>query len=526
MQAPEYKIYFISIILTLLCSSCYKENQPPLIQSTTASPQTIKTGETTQLICNATDPDGDKLTFLWSSADGTFINGAGSDSVIWEAPDKSATYTISVFVNDGHFNALGTVNVMVEVNPHLSVTPTALDFGTKETEKKIEIKNNGTGTLIWTLSENLKWVTTDKISEEATTEANHVTVTVNRDGLEPGNYSGSLSITSNGDNQDIHVTMEVKEEPKLSVTPSELDFGEYENQKTIEIENTGNFILIWSIIENSHWLTVSPKSGNTTEETDQIILSVNRDELEPGNYSDTLLIYSNGGDQQVIVTIEEQEHSGYFTDERDGTTYQWVKIGDQFWMAENLAYLPKVNPPNGGSMNDPYYYVYGYGGMSVSEAKATETYKTYGVLYNWTAAMAEAAGSNANPSGVQGICPNGWHLPGDAEWEQLAQTINTRKGPYHQSGDNWNDVGNHLKATSGWNNLGNGTDDFGFSALPGGYRYYYGSFYHIRDTGYWWSTTENNDGNAWYRYLHYSNSDFSRTNYSRDYGFSIRCIRD
>src|SRR5574344_921488 len=105
-------------------------------------------------------------------------------------------------------------------------------------------------------------------------------------------------------------------------------------------------------------------------------------------------------------TIEETT-SGTFTDARDGNQYNWVKIGDQIWMAENLAYLPSVNMVADGSEDaaGSYYYVYGYDGTNVADAKATANYTTYGVLYNWTAALT--------------ACPTGWHLPTDAEWTTL-----------------------------------------------------------------------------------------------------------
>jgi uncharacterized protein (TIGR02145 family) len=103
--------------------------------------------------------------------------------------------------------------------------------------------------------------------------------------------------------------------------------------------------------------------------------------------------------------------TGSFTDSRDGKTYKTVKIGDQWWMAENLAWLPAVNPVNDNSSTEKYYYVSGYNGTDVSAAKATQNYTTYGVLYNWPAAMNGAAGSDANPSSVQGACPAGWHIP-------------------------------------------------------------------------------------------------------------------
>jgi PKD repeat protein len=108
-----------------------------------------------------------------------------------------------------------------------------------------------------------------------------------------------------------------------------------------------------------------------------------------------------------------------FRDYRDGHVYRWVTIGNQVWMAENLAYLPDINPPEDYSPTIPLNYVYDYYDYNTDEAKALSNYSTYGVLYNWTAAMNGSSASSANPSGVQGICPEGWHLPSDDEWFDL-----------------------------------------------------------------------------------------------------------
>jgi uncharacterized protein (TIGR02145 family) len=110
-------------------------------------------------------------------------------------------------------------------------------------------------------------------------------------------------------------------------------------------------------------------------------------------------------------------------DARDNQTYRIVTIGSQTWMAENLKYLPSVVRPRTGSKTTPHYYVYGYDGTNVTDAKATANYNTYGVLYNWPAAMNGTASSTTNPSGVQGVCPDGWHLPSDAEWTELTDYL-------------------------------------------------------------------------------------------------------
>ncbi len=129
----------------------------------------------------------------------------------------------------------------------------------------------------------------------------------------------------------------------------------------------------------------------------------------------------------LLARIEALEESDLlnngFTDSRDGTHYNAVKIGNQVWMAENLKYLPSVVGPGTGSQTTPYYYVYGYDSTVVADAKATSNYTTYGVLYNWPAAMNEATSSSSNPSGVQGACPTGWHLPSDAEWTELTDYL-------------------------------------------------------------------------------------------------------
>ncbi len=209
---------------------------------------------------------------------------------------------------------------------------------------------------------------------------------------------------------------------------------------------------------------------------------------------------------------------GSFTDSRDNTVYQTVTIGNQVWMAENLKYLPSVVGSGTGSETAPYYYVYAYDGTDVNAAKATANYQTYGVLYNWSAAMNGAGSSAANPSGVRGVCPDGWHLPSDAEWTELEDYIS-------DDGHNGTE-GTALKSTSGWNSNGNGTDNYGFTALPCGSRSDDGSFNGVGSNGNWWSATEYNSSRAYYCGLFYYFSDVYRYNSGKSAGFSVRCVKD
>lgn len=204
----------------------------------------------------------------------------------------------------------------------------------------------------------------------------------------------------------------------------------------------------------------------------------------------------------------------------DGYHYAVVEIGDQIWMAENLRYLPNVVGPSTESNTDPMYYVYGYSGNNVADAKATEFYKTYGVLYNWPAAMAGSPGSTTNPSGVQGVCPNGWHLPSDEEWDQLKSFLG---GNY--TGGKLKEVGTEHWASTNVDV----TDEFGYTALPGGHRSIYG-FHAYLAIGYWWSTDcmlgHTGGGASCVKLSHQHNNLDSYWNYPKEQGYSVRCVKN
>ena len=191
-------------------------------------------------------------------------------------------------------------------------------------------------------------------------------------------------------------------------------------------------------------------------------------------------------------------------------------------MAKNLAYLPSVVGPGADSRTIPYYYVNDYNGTDVSTAKATNNYNTYGVLYNWPAALT--------------ACPAGWHLPSDVEWTQLENYLANNGYNYDgTTGGGKNKIAKSLASASGWDSYsGTGTvgntdypayrNKSGFTALPGGYRSYDGTFFGIGYTGDWWSSTETNDY-ASGRNLFYYGSIFYTLSDNKAYGFSVRCVK-
>jgi uncharacterized protein (TIGR02145 family) len=190
-----------------------------------------------------------------------------------------------------------------------------------------------------------------------------------------------------------------------------------------------------------------------------------------------------------------------FEDSRDNKTYKAVLIGTQTWMAENLNHAAAGSRCNNVSINDEENSI---------------VCEFYGRLYNWTTAMS--------------VCPSGWHLPSNAEWNVLIKFVN----PNCLDNTNCADAGTKLKSkgvfwTLGGGNGVAGTDDYGFSALPGGYGNSNGTFSSLSYDGYWWSASEDANGdNAYYRYMRNSgNSEYVFwSNYTKDRLLSVRCVRD
>ncbi len=204
-----------------------------------------------------------------------------------------------------------------------------------------------------------------------------------------------------------------------------------------------------------------------------------------------------------------------FIDERDANEYQTVLIGNKYWMAENLKYLPSVVGTDMSSNDEAYYYVYDYNGTDVEEAKSTENYAIYGVLYNWHAAMNGDNTSQTNPSGVQGICPVGWHLPSTSEWSELTNVVGGKTACKLKE-----------EGCVHWSEPNEGaTNERGFTALPGG-RFNVDVFETIGDRGNWWSSTGLPNVFAYCRFMSYNNSYVENTLAYKEFGFSVRCVKD
>jgi len=219
----------------------------------------------------------------------------------------------------------------------------------------------------------------------------------------------------------------------------------------------------------------------------------------------------------------------------ENQTYKTVKIGSKIWFQQNLNYAVKGSRCYGedGLVED--WETRADVTLSTSEIQAN--CDNYGRLYDWAMAMnlpskcssvlskndAECAITTPNH---RGICPSGWHIPSAADWNVLMKVAN----PSCSDNTTCACAGKKLKATSGWKiigeNSGNGTDDFGFAALPGGYGYPNGRFIWIGNYGGWWSASGNDASNTYGRSMLAGEDDFGWGNSTRNYLFSVRCVKD
>ncbi len=204
----------------------------------------------------------------------------------------------------------------------------------------------------------------------------------------------------------------------------------------------------------------------------------------------------------------------------DGNVYHGVTIGNQIWMTENLrttryadgSAIPLVEDSavwSGLDIDDKAYCWYD---NSNSEMEA------YGGLYTWAAAVNGGSGSSSNPSGIQGVCPDGWHLPSEEEWKELVFHL----GGYFEAGYYLKEEGN-IHWTRG--NFG-ASNSSGFTAIPGGTRSTIGLFKYINDGAFYWTASDITVSSASNATLGSGSGEVIITAGPMSNGRSVRCIKD
>jgi len=218
----------------------------------------------------------------------------------------------------------------------------------------------------------------------------------------------------------------------------------------------------------------------------------------------------------------------------DGNIYRTVQIGNQLWMASNLRtthyadgtpiqVLESDSDWEALDLDDKAYCYYDNDGNA-------EAF-TYGALYTWSAALNGAYSSDVNPSLVQGVCPDGWHIPSDAEWKELEMHLGMDRIDADTTGPRGVSIGSQLAVNRDlWiDGLLESTPVFGtsgFLALPGGGRRYNGTFGHVGDNANFWTATEKNIEQAWGRHIYSEYTTVHRYGNVKSDGFSVRCVKD
>jgi len=215
----------------------------------------------------------------------------------------------------------------------------------------------------------------------------------------------------------------------------------------------------------------------------------------------------------------------------DGNVYPTVVIGEQIWMARNLAvtryadgtpvpYTPEAEWWDSLKVDEPGFCYY-------NNSKANRN--TYGILYTWSAAINGMDTIDPELEPVQGVCPDGWHLPSDGDWKKLEMFLGMTT--LEADGEGWRgNVGGKLKSTGReyWLIPNEGaTDETRFSALPAGDRFPKGEYFNLHYSTFFWTSSGYDQDYAWARALGYFVTTIYRGNIdSKEFGFSVRCVRD
>lgn len=236
---------------------------------------------------------------------------------------------------------------------------------------------------------------------------------------------------------------------------------------------------------------------------------------------DTSVIFSVTGNQITVTDI-------------DGYTYKAIVLGNQVWMAENLKTTHYANGIEINFIEDNTVWDNLENkeiAMSYYDNSQTNA-NTYGALYTWAAAMGGAESSSTKPSNVQGVCPDGWHLPSDAEWAELEMYLGMSKSEAYETGRRGTNQGSKLAGNEElWvDDILDSNAEFGssgFMALPAGYRHSGGSFAGLNTfTTFWSSSRAEDDLRTYTHTLYHDDSSIMRNQGYNSNGSSVRCIRD
>jgi hypothetical protein len=288
------------------------------VVTVTPSSASLPVGGTQQFSAAVRDARGNALggrTVAWGTGNSSVvtINSAG------EARGEGPGTVIITATSEGKS---GTASVTVQSPPALVRSPATMTFnavqgGSNPANQTLQISNGGGGTLSWSVSDNAAWLSLSPTSGTSTGETDNVTVSVNISGLSAGTYNGTITVTgaapATGSPQTTAVTLVVAAPPPALVrSPATMTFnavqgGSNPANQTLQISNGGGGTLSWSVSDDAAWLSLSPTSGTSTGETDNVTVSVNISGLSAGTYNGTITVTgaapATGSPQTTAVTL-------------------------------------------------------------------------------------------------------------------------------------------------------------------------------------------------------------------------------
>lgn len=480
-----YKIIvvFRYLFMLLILVSC-EINHGPTISDITCNPDSGGAGTDFYLKVYASDPDGDLLIYSWKADEGTFISFTNSSEVQWRSPVSGAgkECQVSVTISDGQKEVSRSHRILLG-DPELGSIRGMINFN------NIRVPIEG-------VSLNLGGKTT----------------TSDSDGIFVLSGIPAIEDTLRATKQDysvleLKVKVPVNDTIKVSLEMASIKFSSKISGIVKDIEGI--------VLQNVSLSVLNPDGSSskimtTTDESgfyrllyvpwgQRTIVAIKESDDDFSYTSLTTTTNISEMQTQLNLVMEKTCFNGQFIDIRDQHKYSFRTIGTQVWMTENLAYLPFVNPSNMVSSKIACYYVYGFDGTDTTEAKASENYQQYGVLYNWKA--------------VESACPIGWHVPSSYEWDVLFNFLEP-------------DAAVKMKSMAGWSNHGNGSNASRFNAWPAGQlntdRVYSGDGL----AAYFWTTTIISYLKPGVRSLKYDSNSLSRISGGEKLGYSIRCVKN
>jgi uncharacterized protein (TIGR02145 family) len=471
------------LIVAIIFAWGCQRNHPPVISGISCLPEGRSAGTRFILKVTASDENGDALQYNWIASGGRFQDSANLAQVTWISPVDGAgqTFVLTVTVSDGEAEISMDYPIQLTEPVFGMISGIVYYYGCEVPVGDV------------TVSVDDRWVETDQTGyfHLDSILAGTQTIKARKDGFGP--IDRSVKIIQN---VDIKVDMGM-----TTVTWASKVYGIVKSLDSLPVEGASVIMLNPDRSESDIKATSDSKGYYMLRYVPfgkRKIQVWKKSTTDYGYEPLTLDLNISGQEYPLDIEMEKYPLSGNFTDIRDGHVYAYRIIGSQTWMAENLAYLPQVNPPSEGNETGRFFYVYNYDSRDVGEAKSIENYAIYGVLYSWNAAMAN--------------CPPGWHLPTDREWDLLGVYLGT-------------DEGYAMKSNSLWTNHGNGDNSSGFNALPAGVRSINGYFTNLGSGTEFWSSTMTSIY-VWCRGLVADDRSLWRGGYNRGTGISVRCIKN